>query len=297
MQSFKQRYYSIVEFLMRFAASGLFPARWLYKVPGHTHLLPLVKQELHLELVSHCWNYAHLFVYQLESLVQNPPAKLKITFTGFYCREDKDTTALVNEYRNKNVPGIRWNFIALPKEKLLRRAIGRNIAAKASSADWVWFTDCDLAFAPGSLDNLANKLQQQTEILVFPEKIRQTALLKKDNPMLRGAVEEVFNHLEQAEFVERSYSKAAGAFQIVRGEIARDYGYCGQVNCYQQAREHWAKCYEDRAYRWLLGTHGKGLELAGMMLIRHVEKGRYRKGSQISGIRKANRQLRDKLNT
>jgi|TARA_R100000687_G_scaffold13842_2_gene10671 hypothetical protein len=83
--------------------------------------------------------------------------------------------------------------------------------------------------------------------------------------------------------------------QIVHGDTARRYGYCEQIDCYQQPKDRWVKTYEDRAFRWLLGTHGKPLNIEDVSIIRHVEKGRYKKNSTFSEMRKANRQAKDKL--
>ncbi|MGM7319028.1 hypothetical protein [Idiomarina sp. ST10R2A5] len=101
--------------------------------------------------------------------------------------------------------------------------------------------------------------------------------------------------LQQADVTTHTFSKASGSAQIVHGDTARRYGYCEQIDCYQQPKDRWVKTYEDRAFRWLLGTHGKPLNIEDVSIIRHVEKGRYKKNSTFSEMRKANRQTKDKL--
>jgi hypothetical protein len=287
---------STKEFIIRLAVSSPFPASWFYDVPKSTEIDDLPRAPEHLEIVSHCWNYSHLFVYQLKSLVDNPPADFKVTLTGFYCSEDKETEALIEEYSGKKVDNIEWNFVALEKNDLMRRAIGRNKAAKETKADWIWFTDCDLIFGENTFRSLKQALTQESCILVFPEKVARTALLSKEHDVLCNGQEiSVDECLEKAGYNYHTFGKATGPVQITHGDTARRYGYCEQTDCYQQPKDHWAKAYEDRAFRWLLGTHGKPLAIDDVSIIRHVEKGRYREDSTFSEMRKANRQTKDKL--
>ena len=63
---------------------------------------------------------------------------------------------------------VRCNWQQLTPPQLFRRSIGRNQAALNSSADWVWFTDCDLYFGAGALDSLGHVLQGCNQPLVYP---------------------------------------------------------------------------------------------------------------------------------
>ncbi|MEX1220545.1 MAG: glycosyltransferase [Idiomarina sp.] len=285
------------EFLLRFAASGYLPARWFYHAPANSFLKEKPKPPEQIEIVAHCWQYSHLFVFQLQSLVNNPPTQFKLVFTGFYCKSDKQTVELIEHYRQMQLANVEWNFIALSKERLLRRAIGRNKAAKATKADWIWFTDCDVIFGPDTFTSLFEQLSEERSILVFPKKVNRTALLCKDDAILKKNREEAvdLNVLATCKFKNHTFEKATGAVQIVAGSIARKYGYCEGVNCYQQPQERWVKTYEDRAFRWILGTHGKPLKIKQVSIIRHEEKGRYKKNTFGAKLRTANRRLKDRL--
>ncbi|MFO8005997.1 glycosyltransferase, partial [Thioalkalivibrio sp.] len=164
--------------VFRFAAGGWIPARWF-----EPDLPPMDRRaaregRLDIEIVSHCWNYAHLLVYQLSSLVRFPPRDLDVTMTVFYCPEDTETVQLLDFFSAQSVPGVRWNWRALPRERLFRRSIGRNRAALETRADWVWFTDCDLLFREKTLDTLAALLQSRRDALVYPSEERCTDLLE-----------------------------------------------------------------------------------------------------------------------
>lgn len=260
----------------RFAAGGWLPARWFE--PG----LPALQARsartghLKLEVVSHCWNYSHFLVYQLSSLVLFPPRNLSVTMTVFYSDEDTRTRDLLAFFSEQQVPGVTWNWQPIAKEELFRRGIGRNRAALATQADWVWFTDCDLMFREGCLDSLAEVLQGRTEALLFPEEERTTDLLADDNPMLQaGNQQPRVLDIDDSTFTSRKISKATGPLQIAHGDVCRAVGYCRRISLYQQPAESFAKCHEDRAFRWLLRSPGVPVQVPGVYRIRHVAKGRY----------------------
>ncbi|RUO65116.1 glycosyltransferase [Pseudidiomarina planktonica] len=285
------------EFLLRFAASGYLPARWFYHAPPKSFLQTKPKPPEMVEIVAHCWQYSHLFVFQLQSLVNYPPTEFKVVFTGFYCEDDRKTVELIEHYRQMQIANVEWNFTPLSKEQLLRRAIGRNKAAKATQADWIWFTDCDVIFGPDTFPSLFEQLSGERSILVFPKKVSRTALLCKNDSILNKDCDDGvdLSVLETCKFKMHTFEKATGAVQIVAGDVARKYGYCEGVRCYQQPQERWVKTYEDRAFRWILGTHGKPLKIKEVSVIRHEEKGRYKKNTFGAKLRTANRRMKDRL--
>ena len=91
-----------------------------------------------------------------------------------------------------------------------------------------------------------------------------------------------------------SPDKAKGAYQITHGDIARACGYCDSIKYYQTPAERWMKTYEDRAFRWLIGTQGTPLDIPNVCQIRHIVKGRYRKDSTVTEIRKFIRKRQDR---
>ena len=286
----------IVGLFLRFAASGYVPASWFRNVdPGNVSKAKRTGK-LKLEIVSHCWNYGHLLTYQLSSLVNHRTDKLDITMTVFYAEEDESVTPVLEYFGSLDVPGVHWNWQPLPKEKIFRRSIGRNLAAKASQADWVWFTDCDIVFHEGCLDTLADELQGRDDTLVFPFRDQGTELLEEDDEVLsagrsRPAIREI--ELSRFTIMSEVRKKAKGAFQIAHGDIARACGYCESIPLYQRPADRWLKTYEDRAFKWLIGSQGTGLEIPAVCQIRHIAKGRYKQDSRISEIRASIRKAQD----
>jgi len=262
---------------LRFAAGGWVPARWFE--PGLPAEAGRAARTAHLQLevVSHCWNYAHFLVYQLSSLILFPPKKLDVTMTVFYSPEDKKTAELLDWFGRQTIPGVTWNWQPVRRQELFRRGIGRNRAALATKADWVWFTDCDLMFRENCLNTLAEVLQGRRDALLFPEEERTTDLLAENNPMLRaGSREPQVLDIDTTSFTIRKIAKATGPLQIAHGDVCRAVGYCRNIALYQKPVESFAKCHEDRAFRWLLQSQGEPVDVPGVYRIRHIAKGRYR---------------------
>ena len=282
----------VQEVLMRLAAAGLVPARIFLPsvpepkdLPGHTG-------HLQLEIVSHSWRYHPLLAYQLSSLVNYPPSRVSVTMTVFYSPEDEGTAGTLDFFGRIAVPGVAWNWMPIEKERLFRRAIGRNLAARKTAADWIWFTDCDVVFHRGSLDALADALQGRRDRLVFPRTENCTSLLPPDDPLLTAAAEHPkVVDIDTARFTPREMEVAKGPMQIVHGDVARAVGYCEVIGVYQQPADRWRKAWEDRAFRWLLRTGGTAIDVPGIYRIRHASKGRYVERSLTGRVRGAIRRM------
>jgi hypothetical protein len=282
---------AIASYYLRFAATGAIPARWY--LPS----LPPVEERasttgaLKLEIVSHCWNYAHFLNYQLSSLARFPPTRLTVNMTVFYAEEDARTATLLDYFGAIEVPGVTWNWQKLPREQLFRRSIGRNKAALETTSDWIWFTDCDLLFRETCLDVLSDELQGRQDTLVFPRQERVTSMLANSDPMLNVEEKPRIIDIEADRFTVSERGRATGPLQIVHGDVARAVGYCDALKHYQKPSETFAKCYEDRAFRWLLRTDGVALDVPGVYRLRHVHKGRYTGSAASNRIRSAIRRF------
>ena len=280
----------------RFAASGALPAAWFRDVDPARVARSKRTGRLSLEIVTHCWRYGHFLTYQLSSLVNHRTDKLDVTMTVYYAPDDESVLPVLRFFEGIDVPGVSWCWRALPPERLFRRSIGRNLAARATKADWIWFTDADIVFYEGCLATLAEVLQGRDDALVHPRTILGTSLLPEDHTILRQgrsapAVRTI--PIEGFRPYNGTHYKAKGSFQITHGDVTRALGYCGSIGLYQQPVPRWRKTYEDRAFRWLLGTDGTPLDIPGVCQIRHAAKGRYRQGSVTGRLRSLVRKSRD----
>ncbi len=266
-----------LETFYRIAASGLVPRRLLAPVPELPPAPPRgdPSRPLAIEIVSHCWRYHSLLEYQLSSLVLHAVGEAKVTMTVFHSPEDRPTREVLDYFGGLEVEGVRWNPRPLPRERLFRRAIGRNLAAKESSADWVWFSDCDVIFHEGALDRAARVLRNRDDVLVFPREHFVTDLLEPGHDLLGGTDHDPrVVDIDPGQFHPELRDRAVGGFQIVRGDVARAVGYCDRIGFYQEPLDRWQKTFEDRTFRWLLGTEGTPVEIPGLYRIRHLAKGR-----------------------
>lgn len=286
----------IVGRFLRLAAGGWFPARWFQSPLPLPEERTATRGHLQLEIVSHCWQYAHFLIYQLSSLARFPPSSLTVTMTVYFNKADSRTLEVLAFFEKLAVPGVHWNWQERPKEKLFRRAIGRNERALATPADWIWFTDCDLLFRDNCLDALAEALQGKTDSLAYPRTERVTPLLPDHNPLLASTDNQpAVVDIDPQSFFEMSRGRATGPLQITHGDVARAAGYCNALPYYQKPAPVWAKAYEDRAFRWLLGSEGTPLDIPGVYRIRHQSKGRYNRGSLNTRIRSALRRSLSRL--
>lgn len=293
-RTYPQRWYDgLLGYFFRLAASGLLPARWFRERLPAPSERKAATGKINLEIVTHCWQYASMLAYQLSSLVNYPPTRVHVTVTVFHAEEDRDTTELLAFFAAIQIPAVAWNWQPLPKEKLFRRGIGRNMAARATTADWVWYTDCDIIFHRDSLDILADQLQGRRDTLLFPRQERTTPMLAASDPMLQKGRKPRLVDIDAGNFSLHARDRAKGAFQIVHGDVARAIGYCAGISLYQTPAAHWCKCYEDRAFRWLAGTRGEPIDVPGIYQIRHIHKGRYKKDAFWSTVRSKIRRLQE----
>ncbi len=283
---------SLIALYYRLLSSGPIAAKYLFGDPLAGIRPPTRHGRLRLEIVSHCWGYAHLQAYQLSSLVLHPPHDIDVTMTVFYAHEDDLTCATLAYFAQQTPANVQWNWQKLPKPQLFRRAIGRNQAALNTLADWIWFTDCDLTFGSGCLDGLNQALQGRSDRLLYPDNEYLSDLLPDDHPALNKDETPQIKSLEGIPFHPHQPSRATGPLQIVHGDVARAAGYCRQTGYFMQAVERWAKTHEDRTFRWLINTQGKAIHVPEVYRLRHQSKGRYKAGLD-SRVRSEIRRMTD----
>jgi len=206
-------------------------------------------------LVTHCWRYSKVLRYQLSSLVLEPPQGCQVTARIFYCEEDRPTAELLGMYETDNSV-LKIVADALDKPALLHRAIGRNIAALETQADIVWFTDADYCFGPGCLDALAALELPEDKHLFYPRRVQISINHDIGNEYTLGDPELAVVDIDPADFHTEVLRKAIGGVQIVRGDTARELGYCPDTD-YQRPvqgdkfKRNWA----DIEYRRILHRH------------------------------------------
>ena len=242
-----------------------------------------------IEIVTHCWNYWRALTYQVSSLWLHPPKEVDVLLTVFCCPDqDKNTARRLEEMFSWGLPPrVSMRVWELDQPQLCRRAIGRNMAAKKTRADLVWFIDCDMTLGYGVLDELPHEIQREpSQILYYPRVVwvptqeRGDELIKMATDVTRPI------EVDQTGFTKHRYNRAIGGVQIVKGDACREAGYLPDSEKWQRPQETWARTFEDKVYRAHMdqifgsGT-GARIVLENVCRIRHTQRGRFTKGLEL----------------
>ena len=231
---------------------------------------------MHLEIVTHCYRYPSLLRYQLSSLVLWPPAGMTVTMTVFYTKEDEPTAAALSGFVEQCVSGVCWKWWPLPVLELCRRSIGRNLAALATEADWVWFCDADYWFGAECWDALTG-VGDLEAALIYPREV----LTHRTHELGDACIQQSLStqgllQADRSEFEPRRMRRAIGGIQLARGEVCRSLGYLTDSRRAQSPAllPEFTRCKEDVWFRRSLNAKGVALDIPGVYRIRHSKAGR-----------------------
>lgn len=237
-----------------------------------------------IEIVTHVYcppdvdQYAEHLRWQFASLLRHA-GEVGVRWSVCYTRTDARSAATVetlgNALTGPAATGFVLQGIDLPPERLFRRAIGRDWAARHSPADVVWFTDVDYCFGPGSLAaalaGVAGRsgLFMPAEILIH----RDHATGDADVAAARSVL---LPEPDPAHFAARRQRVCIGGVQIVDGDTARRVGYCGGTRWTEPVdpAAGFRSCRCDRAFRKLNGFRAVALPIPNVYRLRHSRDGR-----------------------
>ncbi len=231
-----------------------------------------------IEIVSHCWaeeleHYSTALRFQLSSLILHPPVECNVMATICCVPTDWRTYRELCYFAR----AMTIKIIPMSRDHIGRRSIGRNIAAKQTGADIVWFADCDQAFLHGILDQLATMVWPEPSEMIFPRRI----MIHKDwdtgDAVTSAEPEEPrLVDLDESLFTPKRYFRAIGGVQIVRGDFAREHGYLDGIERWQRppAGHAFKDFRDDVHYRHFCkakagGVPPKAVDLPGVYRIRH----------------------------
>lgn len=235
-----------------------------------------------IEIVTHVYSppgldqYSQMLRVQAASLIHWPPETCHARLTVCYTFSDNETLRTINEIslwtRPKNVDF--W-FLGMQPGQLFRRAIGRNMRAKESMADVLWYTDCDYVFARGCLDDVARFVDPETP-LSMPSRI----FIHRDHATGDAELErmrhEALPKPDLSLFVEKRQGPCIGGIQLVGGKWARNHGYLDGTKWVDPVSEDegFRSCRCDRAFRKHNQLSAVRLPIAGVRRCRHTKDGR-----------------------
>jgi len=240
-----------------------------------------------IEFVTHCWQYWRCLTLQLSSFLLHPPSDTSVLVSVCYCPEDTLTQRRMGQIEEwsqaTGMPDmVEFRGIAMEKEMLCRRAIGRNQLALTTDADWVWFADCDMVFRGHAIDALAGVLADAGEAkMVYPQTVRATSQASGDKTIFNvdenwaGPVD-----VELESWGEKRYHAAIGGAQIVRADVCHSEGYLNKYPGYRRPEKVWKRTHEDPLFRRkCIGGRGMPVRDAvvcsGVGRVRHSQRGRF----------------------
>jgi hypothetical protein len=217
--------------------------------------------------------YAQHLKWQIASLI-NHRCLLELRLVVCHCSEDEATTAIIGSMIAPVESAGRFVLdpMALPASSVLRRGIGRNIAALNAAEDVVYFLDCDYYFGPGCLDALAEQITPDTE-LACPDKVQVNVDHATGDKMVDDARDMLLPQVDPSLFMPMKRKKAIGGLQIVGGNVARERGYLKDSKWTKPVtpEKGWRKTSEDVAFR--RGRKTTFVSLPNLYWIRHEAKG------------------------
>ena len=233
-----------------------------------------------IELVTHCYSsdevpiYHRLLQLQLSSLchVLGVDFRVSVCFTS----DDRRTTDVLRWFVSNSK--LDLNLIDLDKTHLFRRAIGRNLAAKATYADAVWFTDCDYLFTGTALSSASIRCRETDSNLVYPKSVLTHTTHAVGDAVLesmQGTSISILNPIDHPGFSPRKQTKAIGGIQIVKGSYARQFGYLDKSHWVKpvDANKGFRSCTCDKAFRRQCDTSER-VDIVGVFRARHSKCGR-----------------------
>lgn len=212
---------------------------------------------MQVEIVTHVYGdfYAALLAEQLRSLVKH-----RCTVSLSVCFSMDERMAVYEAIGELDRIVCIVNWMPLDTPQLLNRNIGRNLAARATTADWIWFCDADYLFGPGSLEALAN-IDPAESPLFYPQTVYKSTFFYDDEP------EAAF---DWSRYVPSRLRLAIGGAQIVPGDVARKHGYLDNPHDQRPVKgDKFLNTRGDSGFRHSLGTSGKAVDIPNVYRLRH----------------------------
>jgi hypothetical protein len=238
-----------------------------------------------ITIVSHfysppgCDLYVQHLKWQAASLLNNRP-HADVLWKVFTDQQSAEVIAdKWHQFRKHAVTrGMAGGALAgilavIEPEKLLRRSIGRNIAAKHLTTDVVWFCDLDYCFGDGCIDAVVDQVDLD-DGLRFPREVLQNVDHETGDRMIEEGRHKAWPQVDPSLFTTRRRQFAIGGLQIVGGNTARRIGYLPDTKWQKPVdpKRGWHQTQEDRIYRAEFDG-SKAIDVPNLYWLRHTVKG------------------------
>jgi hypothetical protein len=234
-----------------------------------------------LECVSHCFCYDRLLAYHLSAFALHPPERCRVQATIYFCTSDKPTCETLDYFARLSIANVTWQFRELEQSRLCRRAIGRNHAALASTADYVLYSDVDYLFGPGALDAAAEQLRianTSGPAICYPQEILVSGSQEAGDVDIERVTKPGLYEIDATQLVPRAQPRAIGGSMWVPGEFCRQRGYLSDCPKWQRPAGEWKRTFCDTAFRGWSGLPSRAIPVPNVWRIRHSAYGRTHRG-------------------
>ena len=179
------------------------------------------------EIVVHNHNYPRLLAWQLSSLVKYAPIGHQIKYSIWIAPDDKPVRDVLAYFQCKLPHNVVVTTNTVEVELLRNRAHGRNVSAKRTEADYVWFADTDYMF----LRNCWSELYQQLMARPGTRFAAPLNIYETDWPMGDAMIEQMnelaVRDVPDLKAIPQIHKHIAiGGLQIAHGPTVREIGYC-----------------------------------------------------------------------
>lgn len=246
---------------------------------------------MNIEIVTHCWQYWRCLSLQLSSFLLEPPSSVRVTISVCYSPEDLKTVKRLADIMgwmeiNGHPETVDLRGVPFDRELLCRRAIGRNVLALETEADWVWFADCDMTFRGSSMDALGRELavlgKERPDVKMVYPKFVQVPTQESGDKIIYGVDEKWDGPVEvdAKGFSRKRYHAAIGGAQVVRADVCHSEGYLNKFPRLRRPEKRWKRTREDPHFRKkCIGGNGHPISTpevcGGIARIRHTQRGRF----------------------
>ena len=244
-----------------------------------------------VEVVTHCWagkldQYAWHLQLQLSSVFWFAPMEA-VSVTVCHASDDPLTCAVLEFFAGKfnSEHGGRLRTICLPHGQLFRRAIGRNMAALATTADLVWFADVDYFWKPGAFEFLQTLPHDVWSDMMMPLHVWRQLTWEHGDVLVRELRKGGVGLVQvppDAEFATHRERIPIGGMQIVSGDYCREHGYLNGtkwIKPLSPAPDSFTSFRDDIAFRKSVHARRDGtrheirIAIPSVYRVRHSENG------------------------
>lgn len=205
-----------------------------------------------LQIVAHVWakdcpQYADFAKYQVHALRAKPP-KCDVLLTYFYSPEDWHTCiALERQLAIGLPPTVTLRGRPMGRDRLFRRAIGRNEVCRNPEGLVLWLTDCDYVISGEACDSVCYQVKPHSQ-LCYPRTIMQHKTHEIGDRYAAGHSDTPA--IDVADFETASVRKAIGGVQIIGADLARQVGYLPEMTSeYDPQRDGFGYFKDDANWR------------------------------------------------